>query len=142
MYSAGREPTLYRSEAAGIPALAAPIMSRKKAVMTRRIRRHEEHTNHEAWAIPYGDLVTLLLAFFVVMYAISSVNAGKYRVLSNSLFAAFRGAPRTMDPIQVGQTEGGSGSEQESAVIQAQLNGQQHSTLAPVPIGGNQANGA
>jgi chemotaxis protein MotB len=111
--------------------------------MTRRIRRHEEHTNHEAWAIPYGDLVTLLLAFFVVMYAISSVNAGKYRVLSDSLFAAFRGAPRTMDPIQVGQTQTGSGSELESAVIQSALQGQQRSTLAPVPIaGGNQANGA
>ena len=88
-------------------------MSRKKPVMTRRIRRHEEHTNHEAWAIPYGDLVTLLLAFFVVMYAISSVNAGKYRVLSDSLFAAFRGAPRTMDPIQVGEKPNGSGAEIE-----------------------------
>ena len=54
---------------------------------------HEEHVNHEAWAIPYGDLVTLLLAFFVVMYAVSSVNEGKYRVLSNSLQAAFRGSP-------------------------------------------------
>ena len=42
----------------------------------RRNRKHpyEDHANHEAWAIPYGDLVTLLLAFFVVMYAISSVN--------------------------------------------------------------------
>ena len=70
----------------------------RKPVMTRRLRRHEEHTNHEAWAIPYGDLITLLLAFFVVMYAISSVNAGKYRVLSDSLFAAFRGTPRTMAP--------------------------------------------
>jgi chemotaxis protein MotB len=48
-------------------------------------RKHEEHQNHEAWAIPYGDLITLLLAFFVVMYAISSVNEGKYRVLSDSL---------------------------------------------------------
>ena len=45
--------------------------------MTRR-KRHEEHVNHEAWAIPYGDLVTLLMAFFVVMYALSSVNEGKY----------------------------------------------------------------
>jgi len=111
--------------------------------MTRRLRRHEEHTNHEAWAIPYGDLVTLLLAFFVVMYAISSVNAGKYRVLSDSLFAAFRGTPRTMDPIQVGEQQAGSGSELESAVIQAQLRGQQRSSLAPVPVaGGNQQNGA
>ncbi len=64
--------------------------------MSRRARRHkhEEHGNHEAWAIPYGDLVTLLLAFFVVMYAISSVNSGKYRVLSDSLVAAFNGKPR------------------------------------------------
>lgn len=69
--------------------------------MARR-KHKEEHVNHEAWAIPYGDLVTLLLAFFVVMYAVSSVNEGKYRALSDSLVAAFRGAPRTMEPLQVG----------------------------------------
>jgi len=114
----------------------------RKPVMTRRVRRHEEHTNHEAWAIPYGDLITLLLAFFVVMYAISSVNAGKYRVLSDSLFAAFRGTPRTMDPIQVGEKQQGSGSELESAAIQSQLRGRQTS-LAPVPVeGGNHQTGA
>jgi chemotaxis protein MotB len=118
-------------------------MSRKKPVMTRRIRRHEEHTNHEAWAIPYGDLVTLLLAFFVVMYAISSVNAGKYRVLSDSLFAAFRGAPRTMDPIQVGEKPNGSGAEIDASVVQSSLQGQLRSSLAPVPVqGGNQQSGA
>jgi chemotaxis protein MotB len=110
----------------------------KKPVMTRRIRRHDEHTNHEAWAIPYGDLVTLLLAFFVVMYAISSVNAGKYRVLSDSLFAAFRGAPRTMDPIQVGEKPNGSGAEIDASIVQSTLQGQQRSSLAPVPVqGGN-----
>ncbi len=115
----------------------------RKPVMTRRLRRHEEHTNHEAWAIPYGDLVTLLLAFFVVMYAISSVNAGKYRVLSDSLFAAFRGSPRTMDPIQVGEKQTGSGSELESAVVQSALQGRQRSSLAPVPVeGGNPNTGA
>ena len=70
--------------------------------MARR-RHHEEHANHEAWAIPYGDLVTLLLAFFVVMYSISSVNEGKYRVVSESLNTAFRGAPTTTMPIQLGQ---------------------------------------
>lgn len=69
--------------------------------MARR-KRHEDHVNHESWAIPYGDLVTLLLAFFVVMYAVSSVNEGKYRVLADSLVAAFRGAPRAMEPIQTG----------------------------------------
>ncbi|MGC4028514.1 MAG: flagellar motor protein MotD [Steroidobacteraceae bacterium] len=70
--------------------------------MSRR-HKHEEHANHESWAIPYGDLVTLLLAFFVVMYAISSVNEGKYRVVSQSLSAAFRGAPVVPLPIQMGE---------------------------------------
>lgn len=48
--------------------------------------------NHEAWAIPYGDLLTLLLALFVVMYAVSVVNEGKFRVASHSLVQAFHGA--------------------------------------------------
>ncbi|MFM1885586.1 MAG: hypothetical protein RL026_743 [Pseudomonadota bacterium] len=68
----------------------------------RRRTPHEDHINHEAWAIPYGDLVTLLLAFFVVMYALSTVNEGKYRVLSESLNAAFRGTPTAPLPVQTG----------------------------------------
>ena len=69
--------------------------------MARR-KRHEEHVVHEAWAIPYGDLVTLLMAFFVVMYAVSVVDAGKYNVLSDSLVEAF-GTPTAIGPIQVGE---------------------------------------
>jgi Flagellar motor protein len=69
--------------------------------MARR-HKHEEHANHEAWAIPYADLMTLLLAFFVVMYAISTINEGKYRVMADALTAAFGGAPRTINPVQVG----------------------------------------
>ena len=71
--------------------------------MARR-RRHDELERHEAWAIPYGDLVTLLLAFFVVMYSISSVNEGKYRVVSDSLTEAFHGTPHSPQPINLGQT--------------------------------------
>lgn len=67
-----------------------------------RKHKHEEHMNHEAWAIPYGDLVTLLLALFVVMYAISSVNEGKFRAASASLSEAFKGVPRTAVPVQIG----------------------------------------
>jgi chemotaxis protein MotB len=74
--------------------------------MSRR-RRHEEHENHEAWAIPYGDLVTLLLAFFVVMYAMSTVNEGKYRVLSDSLSEAFNGAPHSAHAVADGGGTGG-----------------------------------
>lgn len=56
--------------------------------MARR-RREEEHENHERWLVSYADFITLLFAFFVVMYAVSSVNEGKYKVLSNSLVNAF-----------------------------------------------------
>jgi chemotaxis protein MotB len=71
-------------------------------------RKHpEEHTNHEAWAIPFADLLTLLLAFFVVMYAVSSVNEGKYRVVSDSLSAAFGGAPTTSQPITLNDARSG-----------------------------------
>jgi len=102
--------------------------------MARR-HKHEEHANHEAWAIPYGDLVTLLLAFFVVMYAMSSVNEGKYRVLSDSLVAAFQGAPKTLQPIQVGEKQVGSGADiQVTLVQQAMLEGQPRQMLEPTPI--------
>jgi chemotaxis protein MotB len=91
--------------------------------------------NHEAWAIPYADLLTLLLAFFVVMYAISSVNEGKYRVLSDSLFAAFRGSPRTMEPVQVGEKQVGSGADVKTTLVeQSMIEGQPRSLLTPVPV--------
>lgn len=72
-------------------------MARKKA--------HEEHANHEAWAIPYADLMTLLLAFFVVMYAVSSLNEGKYKIMAEAMTAAFGGSPKTIKPIEIGKTQ-------------------------------------
>lgn len=68
-----------------------------------RKRLPEEHENHERWLISYADFITLLFAFFVVMYAVSSVNEGKYRVLSDAMTEAFSPAARGLDPIQLGQ---------------------------------------
>lgn len=62
--------------------------------MARR-KHEEEHENHERWLVSYADFITLLFAFFVVMYAISSVNEGKYRVLSDAINSAFRNVPGT-----------------------------------------------
>ena len=61
--------------------------------MSRRRKKEEEHENHERWLVSYADFITLLFAFFVVMYAISVVNEGKYRVLSDSISSAFRNIP-------------------------------------------------
>src|ERR1700720_2283007 len=76
-----------------------------------RKKKHEEHVNAEAWAIPYGDLVTLLFALFTVMYAMSSVNEGKFRVLSDAMIAAFNGAPKSMQPVNIGEPEQGKGGD-------------------------------
>ena len=76
-----------------------------------RKKKHEEHVNAEAWAIPYGDLVTLLFALFTVMYAMSSVNEGKFRVLSDSMIAAFHGAPKSMQPVNIGDKSPGKGGD-------------------------------
>ncbi len=66
-----------------------------------RKRKHEEHENHERWLVSYADFITLLFAFFVVMYALSSVNEGKYRVLSDSLVSAFNNPQKDLDPIKI-----------------------------------------
>lgn len=56
--------------------------------MVRR-RRQDIHINHERWLVSYADFITLLFAFFVVMYSISQVNDSKYRVLSDTFIEAF-----------------------------------------------------
>jgi chemotaxis protein MotB len=99
-----------------------------------RKKKHEEHMNHEAWAIPYGDLITLLLAFFVVMYAISSVNEGKYRVLSDSLVAAFRGPPKTIQPIEVGEKDQGPGGDTKGMIHRKMVQGEPRSLVSPVAV--------
>lgn len=43
---------------------------------------HEEHVNHEAWVIPYADLLTLLMAMFIALFAISTVDTTKFKDLS------------------------------------------------------------
>jgi chemotaxis protein MotB len=78
-----------------------------------RKKKHEEHINTEAWAIPYGDLVTLLFALFTVMYSVSSVNEGKFRILSDSMIAAFNGAPKSLRPVNIGEKEPGKGGEKQ-----------------------------
>jgi chemotaxis protein MotB len=110
--------------------------------MARR-HRHEDHINHEAWAIPYGDLITLLLAFFVVMYAISSINEGKFRVLSDSLQAAFRGTPRTLEPVQVGQKTRGSGADIAMTIVeQSMIDGQPRKMLEAIHVNDDNSAGA
>jgi len=70
--------------------------------------KHEEHENHERWLVSYADFITLLFAFFVVMYSISSVNVGKYRTVSESIKAALNpivSPPSSPTPIALSSSK-------------------------------------
>lgn len=56
--------------------------------MSRRHKKHASPENHERWLITYADLITLLMVFFVVLYAMSQIDASKFKTLSISLSTA------------------------------------------------------
>jgi chemotaxis protein MotB len=60
-----------------------------------RKHKHAAHDDHpdERWLLTYADMITLLMALFIVMFSISSVNKGKFDELSKSLNSAFNGPP-------------------------------------------------
>jgi chemotaxis protein MotB len=57
--------------------------------MARKRYEDDQETSQDRWLVSYADLITLLFALFVVMYAISSVNESKYRALAQSMVGAF-----------------------------------------------------
>ncbi|TAL62385.1 MAG: flagellar motor protein MotD [Legionella sp.] len=56
---------------------------------SKKRRRPIEREDNERWIVSYADFITLLFAFFVVMYSISSLNDSKYQSLSEGLHSAF-----------------------------------------------------
>lgn len=52
-------------------------------------KKHEEHANHERWVVSYADFITLLFAFFVVLYAVSEVDKKKMKKVARAVQFAF-----------------------------------------------------
>lgn len=85
--------------------------------MSKRKPISHESENTDRWMVSYADFVTLLFAFFVVMYAMSSLNEGKYRVLADTMTDAFKVAPKSPDPIQIGKENKAITSSNSSPAI-------------------------
>src|SRR4051812_5524373 len=69
-------------------------------------KKKHDHVNHERWLVSYADFITLLFAFFVVMYAISQSDMAKFKKFSAGLRSAFSVGPVGM--IDLGGNTGGN----------------------------------
>ena len=68
--------------------------------MSRRKKHHAEHHEEhmdESWLVPYADILTLLLALFIVLFASADANKTKFNALAQSLSSAFSGSPSVFD---------------------------------------------
>ena len=69
---------------------------------------HDEHPD-ERWLLTYADMITLLMALFIVMFSISSVNKGKFDEVAKSLNSAFNGPPLMSGGEAIKETGGEAG---------------------------------
>ncbi len=72
--------------------------------MHNRHKKAPDKENNERWLLTYSDLITLLMIFFVIMYAMSSINVQKFMTLTQSLNAALD--PNNKIPLQNLATSG------------------------------------
>ena len=70
--------------------------------------KHAEHENHERWLVSYADFITLLFAFFVVMFASSQTDKGKAKQVSEAVEKALRKVPPEQLPPAVAKVLGGT----------------------------------
>jgi chemotaxis protein MotB len=72
-----------------------------------RKKKHEEHENAERWLVSYADFITLLFAFFTVLYATSKSDAAKLEAVVDSMNAAFEGGmpQAVLDTLSMGSTD-------------------------------------
>lgn len=79
----------------------------------RRLKLGEEYKSDETWLIPYADMLTLLLALFIILFASSSIDAQKFEQIIHSMQAAFQGQGTAAPPPGEGDSGGGVADMEE-----------------------------
>ncbi|OXS78091.1 flagellar motor protein MotB [Domibacillus enclensis] len=80
----------------------------------KRHKKHEEHVD-ESWLIPYADLLTLLLALFIVLFASSSIDAQKFQAIASAFNNELEGGSGVLDfPSPVSDPSMSESEEQEN----------------------------
>ena len=94
---------------------------RREAVAKKsKHKKHEEHVD-ESWLLPYSDLLTLLLALFIVLFASSTVDAQKLQKMSEVFSAVFDGGSGVMEqPTPIESQDANSDKPPSSAYVEDQ----------------------
>ncbi|WP_226037133.1 flagellar motor protein MotB [Aquibacillus saliphilus] len=82
--------------------------------MVRKRKKHEDDHIDESWLIPYADILTLLLALFIVLFAMSEIDATKYQELSRVFNSEFSGGDGIMEQSNSPVEEAEQSTEEES----------------------------
>jgi chemotaxis protein MotB len=84
--------------------------------LNKRHKKHEEHEEHadETWLIPYADLLTLLLALFIVLYAMNSVDVKKFDEMSQAFSVAFNTGSGVLDEKSIISTDAQKADNKDS----------------------------
>ena len=98
--------------------MAAASAPRRRRRTNRRRRRREEDQSNDRWLLTYADMITLLMALFMVLFSISSLNQSKYETLESSLREAFSGSvlPGGTSILETGGSTDNKRPPPESAV--------------------------
>lgn len=82
-----------------------------------RKHRHEEHEEHvdESWLIPYADLLTLLLALFIVLYSMNSVDVKKFEEMSEAFSVALSTGSGILTEAAIVKSGDDDGKKQDEA---------------------------
>ncbi len=99
-----------------------------RIIRTRKKKILEDVNNHDRWMVSYADFITLLFAFFVVMYSMSSVNEGKYKTLTSSLGDAFLNAKKPAKSIIKNNNETPFSETQENFLADSDI------IFNPIPL--------
>lgn len=73
----------------------------------KKAKKHEPHEEHmdESWLLPYSDLMTLLLALFITLFSMSSLDAAKFEQMASALSSALNGGSGILDYSSMNQTD-------------------------------------
>ncbi|OPA73500.1 flagellar motor protein MotB [Paenibacillus selenitireducens] len=99
--------------------------------MSKKNRKvhHDDHID-ESWLIPYADIMTLLLALFIVLYSMSAVDAKKFEEMSQAFSMAFNGSTGILDQTAVINTGPDNGKKDKDKANMGNLDKKDKENMA------------